>query len=541
MAIKGSLREASLPDVLQLLAMGQKTGCLSVTDRNNFGYIYFDRGRISYASIVNRRDRLGDTLVKNNVITQRELDAAIDAQATQQRNKRLGEILIEQHILTREELHRYIRVQIEEAVYYLFTWVQGTFTFEGDMRPDDHDVLVSINPESLLLEGARRVDEWSLIEKKVPSFDLIFELDAGRLATSEARLTPTQQTLTPLIDGRRDVTALIDASGIGDFEVGKALYGLATAGFIQRVGKSRPQDDVVREARVEEHRNLGVAFYKTAMFEEATREFRRVVELHDADVQARFFLSLVSMREGRWSDAVLTLREAAAQPTARPSVFHNLAYALERLGHLDEAREMLQEALARGGSDDPRIRTSFGVLALRSGEVEEANVSLTTARTLWGKRMPSPAWFHYAALAAALGGDLDRALDVITEGVKAHPHAAVLGNTLAAIQERRGDFPAAAQAAEVAMAADASIPQLHKNLGDYFYRLSRFEEALEHYQRAIKINPALGDDVYSKLGTIRFKWQEKDQALAYWERALALNPDNDLLRTNLEVARTAES
>jgi hypothetical protein len=189
MAIKGSLREASLPDVLQLLAMGQKTGCLSVTDRNAFGYIYFDRGRISYASIVNRRDRLGDTLVKNNVITQRELDAAIDAQATQQRNKRIGEILIEQHILTREELHRYIRVQIEEAVYYLFTWMQGTFSFEADMRPDDHDVLVSINPESLLLEGARRVDEWSLIEKKVPSFDLIFELDVGRLAVSESQLT----------------------------------------------------------------------------------------------------------------------------------------------------------------------------------------------------------------------------------------------------------------------------------------------------------------------------------------------------------------
>ena len=55
MAIKGSLREASLPDVLQLLAMGKKTGCLSVTHRNNFGYIYFDKGRITYASIVNQR------------------------------------------------------------------------------------------------------------------------------------------------------------------------------------------------------------------------------------------------------------------------------------------------------------------------------------------------------------------------------------------------------------------------------------------------------------------------------------------------------
>ena len=47
MAIKGSLSEASLPDVLQLLSMGRKTGCLSLTQLNNFGYIYFDAGRIS--------------------------------------------------------------------------------------------------------------------------------------------------------------------------------------------------------------------------------------------------------------------------------------------------------------------------------------------------------------------------------------------------------------------------------------------------------------------------------------------------------------
>src|SRR5664279_5501507 len=221
MAIKGSLKEASLPDVLQLLAMGQKTGCLSVADRNNFGYIFFDRGRISYASIVNRRDRLGDLLVKHGVVTQLELDVAIEAQSKAHRGKRLGEILIEQQILTREELHRYIRVQIEEAVYYLFTWTQGTFSFEADMRPEEHDVIVSINPESLLLEGARRVDEWSLIEKKVPSFDIIFEVDRTRLSQSEAQLRPTQEQLIPLIDGRRDVTTLIDASGIGEFEVGK--------------------------------------------------------------------------------------------------------------------------------------------------------------------------------------------------------------------------------------------------------------------------------------------------------------------------------
>jgi hypothetical protein len=163
MAIRGSLKEASLPDVLQLLAMGKKTGCLSVTHRNSFGYIYFDKGRICYASIVNRRDRLGDMLVKLGTITQAQLDASVALQ-NRRRDSRLGELLVEQGALTMQQLHDAIERQIQEAVYFLFTWNQGTFNFEADVLPDAHDYQVSINPESLLLEGARRVDEWDLVE-----------------------------------------------------------------------------------------------------------------------------------------------------------------------------------------------------------------------------------------------------------------------------------------------------------------------------------------------------------------------------------------
>jgi hypothetical protein len=134
-AIKGSLREASLPDVLQLLALGQKTGCLSIADRSNFGYIFFDRGRICYASIVNRRDRLGDILAKHEKITQEQLDTAVLRQS-RERDKKLGEILVEQGAISQPELERYIRVQIEEAVYFLFTWTQGTFNFEADVHPE---------------------------------------------------------------------------------------------------------------------------------------------------------------------------------------------------------------------------------------------------------------------------------------------------------------------------------------------------------------------------------------------------------------------
>src|SRR5260370_9042407 len=103
--------------------------------------------------------------------------------------KRLGEILVGMAVITQTDLERYMRVQIEESVFYLFTWTQGTFNFEADVRPDRQAFLVSINPESLLLEGPRRVDAWSLIENTLPSFDLIFVVDKDRLAISEARLT----------------------------------------------------------------------------------------------------------------------------------------------------------------------------------------------------------------------------------------------------------------------------------------------------------------------------------------------------------------
>src|SRR2546425_8120656 len=286
MAIKGSLKEASLPDVLQLLSLGQKTGCLSIADRSNFGYIYFDKGRICYASIVNRRDRLGDILVKHEKIVQAQLDAAIERQA-KERDKKLGEILVDVGSISQPDLERYMRVQIEESVYYLFTWTQGTFNFEADGRPERQDFLVSINPESLLLEGARRVDEWSLIEKKIPSFDLIFVVDKDRLAISEAKLTDTQQRILPLLDASRDVNQVIEDSGLGEFEIGKALYGLITAGVVHPAGRTAaPAGAPITDARVEEHRNLGIAFYKTGMLDEAAREFPRVAALPPREANA---------------------------------------------------------------------------------------------------------------------------------------------------------------------------------------------------------------------------------------------------------------
>jgi tetratricopeptide (TPR) repeat protein len=180
------------------------------------------------------------------------------------------------------------------------------------------------------------------------------------------------------------------------------------------------------------------------------------------------------------------------------------------------------------------------VLALRRGDIIEADVLLAEAASLWDRRPKPAAWFHYAALTAALANDIDRAVGILSDGVAAHPHSAVLLNNLGVALERRGRMPDAAMAFERGALEDATLPQLHKNLGDSYYRSGRYDDALESYLRAVKHRPNLGADVYLKLGNLRYRRQEREEANRCWKRALELEPTNAIARTNLETARGGE-
>jgi tetratricopeptide (TPR) repeat protein len=533
MAIKGSLKEASLPDVIQLLFLGRRTGCLALADQHNFGTIYLDEGQIVYASIVNRRDRLGDILLRKGRITADQLEKAIEAQDDDRQHK-LGEILVGLGTLTRDELEEYMRLQIEEAVYYLFTWTSGTFNFEAGVRPEREDFLVRISPEALLLEGARRVDEWSLIEKKIPSFDLIFSVDQQHISQSSPTLSAEQQRLLPLINGTRDVRQLIDESGLVEFEVGKALFGLITAGFAHRVGTSTASAPKVNDSRVDEHRNLGIAFYKAGMLDEALREFRRVTDLRPADSSSPLFLGLIAIRQARWEDAAQALRQAAESGVPRAAALHNLGFALEQLGRLDEAEAAYGDAAGRA-KNDPRIMLGWSIVALKRGDNQVSQGRLARARELLnGKSLPA-LWYWASTLATAGLDDTESALCIAREGVNAYPNNPVLQNNLAVLLEASGDMAGAESLLRAALAEDASLPQVSKNLADILYRNGRYDEAAEAYERAAKLNPELGDDLYFKLGNIAYKQRDHARARESWAQATSLNPGHQLARANLEM------
>jgi tetratricopeptide (TPR) repeat protein len=535
MAIEGALQDVSLADICQLLGMGMKTGCLSITDRSNFGYIYFEKGRVIYASVLNRRDRLGELLVRNHVITRKDLSIATTTQA-KEKGKRLGEILVEIEALTQEQLHKYIQMQIEEAVYHLFAWTQGSFHFDTDQMPDEDGMfLVSIPPEALLMEGARRVDEWSQVEKKIPSFDIVFQLDKHPDESDEdVELTKDQKKVLPFIDGVRTVNEIMDEAGLVEFETGKALYGLIQAGFVSRSGERSTSEETGGDEALQQHLNVGVAFYRSGMMEDAAREFELALIIEPTQARANFMMGLIAFRRGRLEDA---LRHFGSMPPGAGntySVHRNTALILELLGRYDDALGALDEALITKPKD-PQVQLARAVIHIKRGDIPKALDALRSYRTSPEVKKPSPQYYAYTVLASAVGGDLDYAVAVGREGLGHYPDSGPILVNTGQVLERRGDVDAASALYKRATQANPPLPQAHKNLGDQAYAHGDHDGARAQYEKAVKLSPRLGDNVYLRLGTMAYRSNDRDVALLLWRRALDLNPNNEAVQANLEM------
>ena len=197
MAIEGPLEELSIQDVLQLLELARKTGVLTIrSDRlSDEAIVHFSRGAIVFA--VRRRStrRLGQLLIRAGHLTQRELDRALEIQHADPA-RRLAEILLEMGSVGEEELERQLRFQMEETIYELMAWVDGYFKFEERTEVAEQRLLARVRVDSLLMEGARRIDEWTRLESKVPGAEAV-PVCLARLAPSSGWMKASINELNP--------------------------------------------------------------------------------------------------------------------------------------------------------------------------------------------------------------------------------------------------------------------------------------------------------------------------------------------------------
>jgi len=175
MAFQGSLKELPLADIVQLVAVSGKTGMFALTKGVERGLVYIQNGQITNAKV-----------------------GAIEG---------------------------------EDAIYALALWNQGEFQFSPGVESESRTITRSNT--NLLMEAARRSDEWKILSKRIPGTDAIPVLSPREGTTEPVTLTPHEWGVVARTDGRRSIEEIARASRLSPFEVAKTLYGLVTAELVE--------------------------------------------------------------------------------------------------------------------------------------------------------------------------------------------------------------------------------------------------------------------------------------------------------------------
>jgi tetratricopeptide (TPR) repeat protein len=226
------------------------------------------------------------------------------------------------------------------------------------------------------MEGARRIDEWSRIEKRIPHLGVVPALAPAPAAGGDLDLLPPEWEVLALIDARRDVRALAAALGRSDFEVAKTLFGLESAGVIT-LDQSGPRgagvsgDVAALVAQAEEG-------LRRRDFEPARAAAEQAAALQPQDADVHVLLGRLHLAAGRAPAALESLRRAQRLQPAAAATHRHLGYALAQAGRFQEAVDVWDqwERLAANtrseaayAADVSRAREAARVLAGAQGVI----------------------------------------------------------------------------------------------------------------------------------------------------------------------------
>ena len=223
--LKGDLSSFSLGEIFQSLAINNHTGTLKITSPDQtVKLIYFVQGSIRRFSHGTPEElRIGEVMVRLGKITVDDLEEAYANQ--QRRNASVGMALLKKCIITKDDVVDALRSKIQEEIYSLFLRTAGHFEFAIDDCPDElfddlqRSASVTINTNSVIMEGLRRIDEWSMIHKKIATFDEILV----RTDHSADSLEELDASFLEKLDGARPVNELFKEYYGTQFELCKLL------------------------------------------------------------------------------------------------------------------------------------------------------------------------------------------------------------------------------------------------------------------------------------------------------------------------------
>jgi len=153
--LSGKIRATPLPVILENLQKEKATGTLTISRRDVRRCIHIRDGQIIFATSSDEHDRLGETLVKEGMITREKLETALKLYNKSVGFKKLGAILVENGFISPKDLFSGLKAQVKEIIYNIFLWDDAEYRFEGQLPTDV--IKLQINIQELLMEIIQRM------------------------------------------------------------------------------------------------------------------------------------------------------------------------------------------------------------------------------------------------------------------------------------------------------------------------------------------------------------------------------------------------
>ena len=243
---EGSLAEQDFPTLLQRLHEGRTTGVLTLTHAGIGKSVIVQEGRLVFASSTSPDDRLGELLLRRGRVTLKQF---VEAGRSVGPGKRLGTVLVEQSVLTGKELVRSVVEHTQEIIYGAFLWTEGRWRLQDG--PGTNEVIkLNMSTPDLIMEGIRRIDAWSRIDRAVGGLGARYERSADyEQVIPQMSLSLEKLGILTGLNEPRTVDQICEDSTLPDFEVCRTVWAFRVVGVLRRLDKpahaavSGPEDD----------------------------------------------------------------------------------------------------------------------------------------------------------------------------------------------------------------------------------------------------------------------------------------------------------
>ncbi len=148
LTLSGNFSDTPITDVISILRLQKATGTLTCTAAAVEKSLYVEGGQIIFATSKDERDRLGEVLVREGMITRIQLERSLQAHRKSAGVKKIGAIFVENGYVSPKDLFNGLKVQVRTIILSLLLMHEGHYRFEEQLPADV--IPLPINMEDVL-------------------------------------------------------------------------------------------------------------------------------------------------------------------------------------------------------------------------------------------------------------------------------------------------------------------------------------------------------------------------------------------------------